>query len=199
MNELSKQPGELSASRRSSDKDARAARTSVALQETLLALLEEKPFEQITVREICARSGIHYATFFRHHPNKEALLDHVAAEQIDRLCELTLPIMQALDDQTSFRALCDYVNEHRILWSALLNGGAGAAMREEWLRVSREVAATTPPRNSWLPVELGIICSVSLIAETVSWWLAQKPGAYSVDAIADIMHRLLLSSTMRPD
>lgn len=206
MNELTKRSAEVRdvlshkvpELRPSSDKDARAVRSSIALQETLLSLLEQKPFEQITIREICAQAGVHYATFFRHHSSKEALLDHVAAEQIDRLVELTLPIMHALDDQTAFHALCEYVYKHRILWSALLNGGAGATMREEWLRLAKEVAANTEPRNSWLPVELGTICSVSLIAETVSWWLSQKPGAYSVDDIATIMHRLVSSSTMRP-
>lgn len=165
----------------------------------MLALLERKPFEQITVRDICAEAGVHYATFFRHHASKEALLDYVAADQIDRLVELTLPVMHAIDDQAGFHALCAYVDEHRTLWSALLNGGAAATMRDEWLRLSREVAASTPPMNNWLPVELGIICSVSLIAETVSWWLAQAPKAYSVDEIAIIMHRLVSSSTMRPD
>lgn len=207
MNELTKHGSDLCDtlshnaphSRQSSTKDARAVRTSNALRETLLTLLERKPFEQITVREICAEAGVHYATFFRHHPTKEALLDHVAADQIDRLVELTLPVMDALDDQTAFHALCAYVDDHRTLWSALLNGGAGGTMREEWLRLAKNVASNTKPKNSWLPVELGTICSVSLIAETVSWWLAQPEGAYSIDQVASIMHQLVSSSTMRPD
>lgn len=160
----------------------------------MLALLERKPFDQITIRDICAEAGVHYATFFRHHPSKEALLDDIAKDQIQKLNQLTLAIRGAEDYQAGFRALCAYVEDHRALWSTLLNGGAGAAMREEWVRQSRLVAASEAPVTSWLPVELGTICAASLIAETLAWWLAQPPSAYSVDDVAQIMLRILTSS-----
>lgn len=182
--------------RPSSLKDARAIRSSGALREALLALLERKSFDQITVREICAQAGVHYATFFRHHPSKEALLDAVAADQIDTLVDLTLPMQGGGDDHWPWQALCAYVEEHRALWTTLLNGGAAAAMREEWLRRSLAVAEAREPIGSWLPKELGTICSVSLIADTLSWWLAQPAGAYSVEAVSKILDRLVTSSTL---
>src|ERR1700741_4640218 len=91
--------------RGSTAKDARAVRSGAALRDALLRLLERKPFDQITVRDICAEAGVHYATFFRHHPSKEALLDHIAAEQIVPSVELTLPIKDAGDDRGSLDAL----------------------------------------------------------------------------------------------
>jgi AcrR family transcriptional regulator len=158
--------------------------------------LERKPFDQITVRDICAEAQVHYATFFRHHASKEALLDHIAAEQISTLVDLTLPFHEPMKEGRGFRLLCTYVDEHRALWSTLLNGGAGAAMREEWLRRAKAVAETHNPVGNWLPKELGIICSVSLIIETVSWWLRQDDNAYSAHEIAKILHRLVLTSTL---
>jgi AcrR family transcriptional regulator len=183
----------------SRSKDLRAVRSGLALREALLALLPEKPFEQITVRDICARAGVHYATFFRHHQTKEALLDDIAKDQIRQLNALTLAIRDSDDYLAGFRALCQYVADHRELWSILLNGGAGAAMREEWLRQSQQVAATEEPVNSWLPVELGTICAATLIAETLAWWVAQPENAYPVEAIANILHRLLVTSIISPD
>lgn len=180
-------------------KDARAARSSAALRDALLKLLERKAFDQITVRDICAEAGVHYATFFRHHASKEALLEDVATEQIATLVDLTLPIKEATGDRTAFAALCAYVDEHRTLWSILLNGGAGAVMRAEWLRRARIVAETQEPVSSWLPKDLGTICSTSLIAETISWWLAQPPGAYSAEEVSAILHRLVTSSTLARD
>lgn len=174
-------------------------RTSATLREALLRLLERKPFDQITVRDICAESGVHYATFFRHHASKEALLEYVATDQIKQLVEFTLPIWDSIGDSTGFRALFDYIDEHRALWTALLNGGASAAMEEEWLRQSRIVAGTHESRSNWLPVELGIKCSISLFADTISWWLRQPEGAYSVDQVSDILQRLVSSSTLSPD
>lgn len=182
--------------RASSLKDARAVRSSGALREALLTLLERKPFDQITVRDICAEAGLHYATFFRHHASKEALLDAVAADQIDTLVDLTLPMRKGNDYHFAWFELCAYVDEHRALWSTLLNGGAAATMRQEWLRRAKAVADTQDPIGSWLPKELGTICSVSLIADTLSWWLAQEPETHSVKPISEILDRLVTNSTM---
>lgn len=183
----------------STSKDARALRSGQALRDALLSLLLQKPFDQITIRDICAEAGVHYATFFRHHQTKEALLEEIATEQIKQLNKLTLAIRDAEDYEAGFRALCSYVDEHRSLWSTLLNGGAGGAMREEWVRQSRAVALKVPPVHSWMPAELGTICAATLIAETIAWWLAQPEGAYSVDEMAGILFRLLTSSLITPD
>ena len=121
----------------SSSRDARAVRSGQALREALLTLLERKPWDQVTVRDICAESGVHYATFFRHYQTREELFDAIARDRIAQLNAMTLAIRDSADYAAGFRALCSHVEEHRALWATLLNGGAGAAMREEWLRQSR--------------------------------------------------------------
>ena len=183
----------------SSSTHARAVRSSQALRDALLNLLDERPFEQITVREICAAAGVHYATFFRHYVSKEVLLDAIAAHQIEQLNQLTMAIRRASDYRAGFHALCSYVEDHRSLWSTLLNGGAGPAMKEEWLRQSKMVAATVPPANSWLPPELGTVCASTLIAESLAWWVAQPAGAYSVEVFSEILFRLVTSTFENQD
>ena len=165
----------------------------------MLALLERGPFDQITVRDICTESGVHYATFFRHYPGKEALLDAIAAEQIAQLNALAVGVRGADDYQAATTALCAYVDEHRALWSILLNGGAGGAMRAEWIRQSKRVAAAETPVNTWLPPELGTILAATLIAETLAWWVAEPAGARSVADVAGLLLRLLTGSVMAPD
>ena len=177
----------------SSLKDARAVRSAQALGNALLALIERKPLEQVTVREIAAEAGVHYATFFRHHPTKEALLAHLAAAQIDRLVSLTVPVLDRSDSPTAFLALCEYVHTHRALWAALLTGGAAEAMRGELLRISREVAVGRATETNWLPTELAVNCSVSVIFETLAWWLAQPEGAVPIAHVARTLEYLHLT------
>lgn len=172
-------------------------RTDQALRTALLALLERQPLEQITIRQIAAEANVHYATFFRHHATKEALLDHVAADQINRLVDLSLPVSDAVDSQAGFVTLCTYVSDHRALWTALLTGGAAGAMREELLRVSRDLAKVRAPKDSWLPMALGTACTVSLIVETISWWLTQPPDSFSIERVAKILHRLVHPLTLQ--
>lgn len=180
-------------------RDARAVRSGEALRAAMLALLETTPLDQVTVRDICAQAGVHYATFFRHYPSKEALLDEIARDQIDRLIALTMAIRAKSDFAVGFEAVCEYVDEHRALWSVLLNGGAGSAMREEWVRESLAVSEREPRQNHWLPRELGTICAATLIAETIAWWLAQPEGSHSVAEITAILNRLLANSVLAPD
>lgn len=173
--------------------DPRARRSSDALSSALLRLLECKPLDQITIREIAAEAGVHRSTFFRHHPTKEALLDHIAANQIRDLVALTLPVLDSKDSLASLQILCAYVDEHRTLWSALLTGGAAGAMREEWLRLSREVADTRSVPRHWIPVPLGIAYSVALLFETMAWWLGEPEGTVSIDRVAEILNHLFVA------
>lgn len=165
----------------------------------MLALLERGPLDRITVRDICGESGVHYATFFRHYPSKEALLEAIAQDQIAQLNTLAMAIRGAEGYAAGVTALCRYVDDHRALWATLLNGGAGAAMREEWVRQSQQVAAGEQAVNAWLPPELGTICAATLVAETLAWWVAQPPEARSVDEVAALLLRLLTGSVLAPD
>lgn len=167
--------------------DPRQVRSAQALREALLRLLERKEFDQITVKEIASEAKVHQATFFRHHADKEALLDHVAADEINHLVEFSLPQGHDIEGH---KALCEYVSEHRTLWRALLNGGAGAAMRKEYLRISKGVAEHYVGAGSWLPQKLAIVSSTMLIIETISWWLEEDEGSYSVDDVAEILDKL---------
>ena len=175
----------------SSLKDARAIRSAQALGNALLTLIERKPLEQVTVREIAAEAGVHYATFFRHHPTKESLLDDVAAEEIAHLVGLTLPLAEASNTLTAGVALFTYVDAHRELWSTLLTGGAEGAMRNEFLRISREIAATRGREDHWPPADLVTILVVSSTIELLSWWLRQKKPL-TIEQMADIHERIII-------
>ncbi|MET0364758.1 MAG: TetR/AcrR family transcriptional regulator [Sphingobium sp.] len=172
--------------------DPRQIRSAAALRDALLKLLERKAFDQITVREIAAQAGVNNSTFFRHYTDKQALLENVAADEINRLVAFSLPWGPKLDGN---RALCSYVSDRRDLWRALFNGGARAAMREEYLRLSREVAAKHVGPKSWLPDDFAIICSTVLIIETISWWLAHDEHAAPSGEEIAVMLDLLLSAT----
>lgn len=176
----------------STPRDARAAKSNDAIRAAFLALIETKPLEHVTIREIAAEAGVHYATFFRHYATKEALLNNVAAEQIGRLVALTVPALDRADRRTAIVALCQYVNEHRVLWAALLRGGAAGTMRDELLRLSADIAIERAPPESWLPLDLAVACSVGLIFETLAWWLAPARGSVAIEQVATMLDQLLL-------
>lgn len=168
------------------NQDPRAVRSRTALRSALLQLLEEKALEQITVRDIVARAGIGYTTFFRHHPTKEALLEDIAAEQISALFQLSMPVMDAQDVRSGAIALLSYVEQHRSIWSTLLTGGAASFIREEFLRQARAVADVRGQSDNLMPPDLGVILIVSSTLELIVWWLRQE-NPYSIERIAELL------------
>jgi AcrR family transcriptional regulator len=179
-------------------RETRTTRTRPALLGALLSLLEEKPFEQVTVREITARAGVGYATFFRRYPDKEALLHDLAAREISQLLAMTLPILFTVDSRASVQALCAYLWEHRKLWSALLTGGAAATLKDEFVRQAQQRAAEHPDPQSWLPGDLNVVFSVAATVEILAWWLKQEAPP-SVSQMAAILDRLVVTPSLAHD
>lgn len=172
--------------------DARAVRTREALRTALLELLEERPLDQVTILDIASTAGIGYTTFFRHHPSKESLLNDIAAEQVRNLIGLSLPMMQGTDIRMAALTLCRYVDEHRALWTTLLTGGAAGAIREEFLRISRQIAASHKQPQAWLPAEVGVVLAVGGIVELLAFWLRQT-NPMPIERVAEILDLIIVA------
>jgi AcrR family transcriptional regulator len=60
--------------------DARVRRTRDALGDALVALMQEKPFETITVQDVLDRAKVGRSTFYSHYSDKDDLLMSDAEE-----------------------------------------------------------------------------------------------------------------------
>ncbi len=171
------------------------ARTRAGLYGALLSLLEEKTFEQVTVRDITTRAQVGYATFFRHYPDKEALLHDLAEQQISQLLAMTLPILYTVDRHASVKALCAFVWEHRQLWKALLTGGAAGILKGEFVRQAQQLAARQSSPASRIPTDLRVLVPVSSTIEVLAWWLAQREPLPAA-RIAEFLDELVVAPVM---
>ncbi len=179
----------------STPRDARQLRTRATLRSTLLRIVETRPFEQVTIREIAQEAGIGYATFFRHYPSKEALLHDLAAGEIEALLDRALPVLFANESRQSCIALFAYVALHRALWAVLLTGGAAATLKQEFTDQARRVAEAHDPVGGWLPDDLRVVFAVSATVEILAWWL-QRDNDVSVERMAEILDRLVVAPAM---
>lgn len=175
--------------------DARQVRSRKALTGAMLELLEQMPFDQLTIREITARAGTGYATFFRHYPDKESLLADVASQEIASLLTMTMPLQHSASSAESTRAMCHHVAENAALWSALLTGGAAGILREEFIRQARGLATSAPPPDGWLPNDLAVVYGTGATVDLLAWWLPRRSD-YDPDHIAYIIDRLIILPMM---
>ena len=166
------------------------------MQDAFLELIELKPLDEITIKQITEHAGVSYPTFFRRYANKNELLVEIATDEVRALVGLSRDAFDQSKPRDSFR-LCRYVHEHRKLWSSLLNGGAADSMREEFKRFAHETAVSRPQANPWLPIELAVPFVTSGIFEILAWWLRQ-PEDYPFEKVVHLMNCLIVDVIARP-
>lgn len=167
------------------------------MRAAFLGLIETRPLEDISIKEICDEAGLSYPTFYRRFSGKDELLAGIATEEVRRLLTLGLSAMDARRDGTSAQAMCAYVAEHRALWRTLLTGGAADAMRQEFMRLSREFADSHPRSNPWLPVDLAVPFVAGGIFEILAWWMKQGDD-YPTANVVTLIEVLVVDTTARP-
>ena len=57
--------------------------TAVRFDKALLSLLEKKPFEYVTISELCKEAGVNRSTFYLHYENTADLLKEATAYVLD--------------------------------------------------------------------------------------------------------------------
>ncbi len=176
--------------------DARATRSIEALQQALLDLLDDRPFDQIAIKDITEAAGLSYPTFFRRFASKDELLEQIAAGEVRQLLKLGESAL-ATRDPTSSAKMCEYVQARRKLWTTLLTGGASSAMRAEFMRIAREIAHSRPQANPWLPIDLAVPFVTNGIFEILAWWMRQ-PEDYPVKHVIGLFNALVVDITARP-
>jgi len=114
--------------------DRRIQRTRQLLHSSLMALIQEKGFEALSVQDIIDRANVGRATFYAHFDSKEDLL----ASGIENLREsLKQQQRQALSaggsDEALFafsRELFTHANEHRTVFRAMVGKRSGAVVQQ---------------------------------------------------------------------
>ena len=64
------------------------------LADGLLSLLEQKPFREITIKELCAHSDIARRTFYRHFSSVEDVMAYVVSHIIENFKEHMLQVQK---------------------------------------------------------------------------------------------------------
>ena len=71
--------------------------TQNAIQNAFIELLDEKPFDKITVRDISERCGINRNTFYYHYQDVLALLESICEKDFDQFVE-QYPVLSSIEE-----------------------------------------------------------------------------------------------------
>ena len=195
--------------------DLRIRRTHKLLWEALMALLNERDFDDISVTDICERAMIHRTTFYKHYQDKNDLLLRGMREMHDALVA-SLDQPDALDEDAPYRfvRIFRHVEEHRHFYELMLCGNGIASFQTLLRNYLAELSEARllrhlkgegkTPSSIPLPI-IAQFCSGAILSLT-SWWLennmpctSEEMARYTMHLIADGSHCVLgLPSTWPP-
>lgn len=136
--------------------DARVRYTKAVIQESLIALLREKPLNKITVKELCQRAEINRATFYKYYADIFDLLEKLEEGFLTELRN----VVNASGGQNVTQTLTAILRELQMNWEiyqVLFSENGDRTFSNRVFRVCWvEYAAFRPcsdlpePQRSWL-------------------------------------------------
>lgn len=183
----------------SGQEDLRVRRTQKLLWEALLALMDERDFEAITVKDICDRAMVHRTTFYKHYQDKYDLLmrgmQHMHAslkEEAHVPPEVAPTDIAAWHFQLIFKHVARYEHFYRLM---LCGDGLGTfySMMQRYL-VERNEERLQQLQEAGLtfaqPIPFLAHFSAGALIGIVTWWL-ENNMAYSPEQMAQYMKSVM--------
>lgn len=100
--------------------DRRVRYTRMVLREALLEILQERPIERVTVKEICDRADVNRSTFYVHYGSPQELLDSIYREMYEEISQKSCDF----SDIRSYMAnICDIMYDNRELMKVFVRSG----------------------------------------------------------------------------
>jgi AcrR family transcriptional regulator len=175
--------------------DRRTQRTRQTLSHALIALIQEKRYEAITVQDICDRANVGRSTFYTHYQDKDDLLASNFQEAMNSLGsqvewrngQFIFPVAQ----------LFQHVKEHHHLYKALAWGGGfdvllRAGQRQWHTQIEAHlVTLLTNGRNPAIPLEVITTYLAGVLQTLLLWWLDRKMP-YSPEHLDEMFQQLVM-------
>ncbi len=173
--------------------DRRIRRTHKLLQEALIQLTLEKGYESVTIRDITERADVGYTTFFRHYPDKEALLTAVLQLMKEEFQGLLVPHSIVSDPEKTGTLVFQYVVDHRDLCRVLLDSTDITTwlkpVRDIGLYEIRQIFGDSNERS--IPIEVAAYHLMVSLIMLIRWWL-DNDTPYSPHRMGEIAAILII-------
>lgn len=127
--------------------------TALLMDQALIHLLEEKDFEYITIKEICARAGVNRSTFYLHYETVADLLAETLEyynrqflERFPTTPQQIIPNIQSIPLSNLVFMTPDYlhpyltfIQEHKSVYKAAFKNPACMQTKQQFEGISRHI------------------------------------------------------------
>lgn len=149
---------------------ARALRTRRKLSEALAALIEEKGYDAVSIRDILSRSGVSRSAFYLHFENKEQLLlwGHGHLEAL---------ILGEGQEKIAFLGFYRHLEERHVLAESMLTGASSRKVAGVLADIFRRNLLRLHPPRPGRPLDAlrAEAAAAALVALITRWLLEGRP------------------------
>ncbi|MCC6956509.1 MAG: TetR/AcrR family transcriptional regulator [Anaerolineales bacterium] len=173
--------------------DRRIKRTQRLLQEALVALTLEKGFDEVTIREITERADVGYTTFFRHYPDKEALLVDVLDTMRQDFHNLLMPHSIITEPETMGELLFEYVEQNLDLCRVLLDSTDTITLLRPVQEIGQQEIGMmfSAAQEREIPLEVAASHLMTSLVMLIRWWL-ENDMPYSPRKMGEIAAKMII-------
>lgn len=176
--------------------DARVRRTRDALGDALIALMQEKPFDTITVQDVLDRAHVSRSTFYAHYSDKDDLLMSDAEEFFEALSMALSAHGDKSERVFPVREFFSHLSDVQPFYKALVKSGKFQENMElargHFARGIERRLAELPRSQSIPPNELPAIAftQAGALLSLITWWL-DRGMRESPAEMDQLFHRLV--------
>lgn len=150
-----------------------------ALQEMFVTLYSKKPYESISIKELCAGAHVARTTFYFHYQNLSELKQDIEDGLIDGLLHIADDVAggdyTSMDFHEFVARTLEYIDAHRAFIKAFLVDQPSYPFRTRWTEeIKLHLLLQYPQLNRKDNKELYLEGVASLILTAYSLWL-EKP------------------------
>lgn len=177
------------------ENDLRVIKTKRAIREAFIALVEEKGYRHVTVRDITQRAMINRNTFYLHYLDKEDLISSLMLESVARqeekmsLYASAVRVPELSEITMAFRSVLNIIFEeiefYRILLTDESLRGNITPLQKLW---KQSIVHALPNNVRFSPLALEFACAGSF--GVVEQWIIYDTAP--IDDTAKVLAALLL-------
>lgn len=175
--------------------DRRVRRTTQALIHALVALLQEKRYDAVTIQDLLDHADVGRSTFYSHYRGKDDLLLGSFEHMLERLDKSMGPADPANQRLAPVRELFAHVGESRSFHRALVRGGmldrlyqAGANQLSRTIE-HRLGALPNQPGDATVPRSVTAQALAGSLFGLLRWWVDHETP-YSAKQMDEMFHTI---------
>ena len=171
----------------------RVLMTKKLLKESVFELMEEKPLNKITIKEICENADVNRTTFYKYYGDQYALVKEAEDELLDKTAEFLRNLSSDEEKIKLLEEFLTYVKNNGDTFRILLDKNSDTDFRYRLMSVAMQKVMVEK-------YELGIreedkkyvYCMIIMGAiNTIALWVNSSYDK-SVEEVADLMFNLVL-------